>query len=125
MGQPLRYDSPTLTQAARDISRGAWDISRIAVKIADHKEALSTPVIKFGLQLALEGCRTELYAVHGDTEQVARRVKSIAGVFFGYDFRLGDQLTDGADYDTRANGHPYEIWQPGLSGFPPAKLPGE
>ena len=117
MGPPLRYDSPTLTQAA-------WDISRIAVKLVDHKEALSTPVIKFGLQLALEGCRKELYAVHADTELVAGRVKSIAGVFFSYDWRLGDQLNDGADYDTRANGHPLPIWNPN-NGFAPPRLPGE
>lgn len=124
MGPPLRYDQPTLTQAAKDISRGAWDISRIAVKIVDHKEALSTPVIKFGLQLALEGCRKELYAVHGDTELVAGRVKVIAGVLFGQDWRYGNQLNDGGDYDTRANGHPFPIWNPPYSGFPP-KLPGE
>ena len=124
MGPPLRYDQTSLTQAAKDVSRGAWDISRIAVKLVDHKEALSTPVIKFGLQLALEGCRKELYAVHGDTELVAGRLKLIAGVFFGYDWRLGEQLNDGADYDTRANGHPYPIWSPN-GGLVPPKLPGQ
>ena len=132
---PLQYEPSSFTQAAKDVSHAAWEISRIAVTLKRHNQAVTTGVIQFGLTLALEGCAKELYTVHAETERVAGRVKTAAGVIFFNDHQLGQQLNDGGDYDTRHNGHPYPLFtpygSPGSPGFgqpwitPYGKLPGE
>jgi hypothetical protein len=132
MGPPLEYQPPTFVQAAKDICKAAWNISEVASTMYQHTNAATTPDIRSALSDALNGCKTELYAVHSDIERVSGVVKYAAGVMWQTDYRFGQQLYDGADYDTRHNQHPYPFLAPGQIPpynppwlVPNGKLPGE
>jgi len=127
MGPPLQYHHPTFTQAAKDICRAAWEISEVAATLHVHQEAASTPEIKSALAAALNGCKTELYKVHGETERVSWSVKTAAGVIWSQDYRFGQMVIDGDDYDTRHYLHPFGFAPPGSPPLitPYSKLPGE
>ena len=132
MGPPLRYEPATFTQAAKDVCKAAWNISEVASTLYQHVEAAATPEIRSALAAAIQGCRTELYTAHQETERVSVVVRQAAGVLWRTDYHFGQQLHDGMDYDTRHNYHPtpfappYSYPQFGTPWLiPNGRLPGE
>jgi hypothetical protein len=123
MTPPLQYHPSTFVQAAKDISRAAWNISEVAVNLLSHQEAASTQEIKSALAAALAVRKTELLRVHGEAERVSWSVQTAAGVFWNTDRRYGALVEDGRDYDTRHDRHPFVFGPPFI--VPNPKLPGE